>query len=47
MAENTIQFQAGRETALCGGKRDARRSPDWLEGYDQEVAAWRPDDAKG
>ena len=35
MAENIVQFQAGREAAICGLTRDTRRSKDWLEGYDQ------------
>lgn len=38
MAENILQFQAGREAAICGLTRDTRRSKDWLEGYDQEKA---------
>lgn len=36
MAENIIQFQSGREAFIAGRKRDARRSADWLEGYDME-----------
>lgn len=39
MAENIIAFQSGREAAMCGGARDARRSADWLEGYDSEAMA--------
>jgi len=39
MAENITAFQAGREAAMCGGARDARRSADWLEGYDMEADA--------
>lgn len=39
MAENIIAFQAGREAAMSGGARDARRSADWLEGYDSEADA--------
>lgn len=35
MAECINQFQAGREAAMAGRKRDARRSADWLEGWDQ------------
>jgi len=35
MAENIIQFQDGRLAAMAGEKRDARKSKDWLEGYDQ------------
>lgn len=35
MAENIIQFQTGREAAIDGRKRDARRTADWLEGFDQ------------
>ena len=38
MAENMLQFQAGREAAMCGLTRDTRRSKDWLEGYDQVKA---------
>jgi hypothetical protein len=38
MAENILQFQAGREAAINGFKRDERRSKDWLEGYDQVKA---------
>jgi hypothetical protein len=38
MAENILQFQAGREAAMCGLTRDIRRSKDWLEGYDQVKA---------
>ena len=34
MAENIHEFQAGREAAIRGDKRDARKSSDWLEGYD-------------
>ena len=38
MAENILQFQKGREAAICGLTRDTRRSKDWLEGYDQAKA---------
>ncbi len=38
MAENILQFQKGREAAMCGLTRDTRRSKDWLEGYDQVKA---------
>lgn len=38
MAESILQFQAGREAAMCGLTRDTRRSKDWLEGYDQVKA---------
>ena len=38
MADNILQFQAGREAAMCGLTRDTRRSKDWLEGYDQVKA---------
>ena len=38
MAENILQFQKGREAAICGLTRDVRRSKDWLEGYDQVKA---------
>lgn len=38
MAESILQFQAGREAAICGLTRDTRRSKDWLEGYDQVKA---------
>lgn len=37
IVENIIQFQAGREAAIAKQKRDARRSKDWLAGYDQEA----------
>lgn len=40
MAESIIQFQDGREAAIAGKKRDARKNADWLEGYDQ-VTYWR------
>lgn len=35
MAEDILQFQDGREARINGKKRDGRRSPDWLEGWDQ------------
>ncbi len=35
MAESILQFQAGREAAMRGDKRDARRGRDWREGFDQ------------
>jgi len=35
MAEDIIQFQAGREARMDNEKRDQRRSADWLEGWDQ------------
>lgn len=35
MADNILNFQEGREAAMAGKKRDARKSADWLEGYDQ------------
>ena len=38
MAENILAFQAGRDAAMKGERRDGRRSPDWLEGYDQVSA---------
>lgn len=38
MAESILQFQAGREAAMCGLTRDTRCSKDWLEGYDQVKA---------
>ena len=38
MADNILQFQAGREAAMCGLTRDTRRSKDWIEGYDQVKA---------
>lgn len=38
MAEDVIQFQAGRQAAIDGKPRDGRRSADWLEGYDQVAA---------
>lgn len=31
-----MQFQAGREAAMGGFKRDGRKCRDWLAGYDQE-----------
>jgi hypothetical protein len=34
MADNILQFQAGRESAMNGKKRDARKHKDWLEGFD-------------
>jgi hypothetical protein len=42
MADDIIQFQQGREAAMAGERRDARRNADWLEGYDQ-VAGERDD----
>jgi len=36
MADDILQFQAGREAALEGKPRDRRRSADWLEGWDFE-----------
>jgi hypothetical protein len=39
MAENIIAFQSGREAAMGGYARDARRSADWLAGYDMEADA--------
>jgi hypothetical protein len=45
MAENILQFQAGREAFLFHMRRDERRSNDWLEGYDQEATARKPKDA--
>ncbi len=39
MANNILAFQAGREAAMAGNIRDARRSADWLEGYDMEADA--------
>lgn len=35
MAEDVHKFQDGREAAINCMPRDARRSADWLEGYDQ------------
>jgi hypothetical protein len=35
MADCLFTFQMGRDAAMRGDVRDARRSPDWLEGYDQ------------
>lgn len=37
MADDIIQFQAGRHAAMAGEKRDKRRSADYLEGYDMEA----------
>jgi hypothetical protein len=34
MAEDILKYQAGREAAIRGDKRDARKHSDWLEGYD-------------
>ena len=39
MAENIIAFQAGREAAMFGDKRDRQMSADWLEGYDSDANA--------
>ena len=39
MADNIIAFQSGREAAMGGFPRDARRNRDWLEGYDQTKRA--------
>lgn len=39
MASNILHFQDGREAAMRGDKRDARRHADWLEGFDQEKRA--------
>jgi hypothetical protein len=38
MANNILQFQAGREAAITGAKRDARKHKDWLEGFDAIAA---------
>lgn len=38
MADNILDFQKGREAAMCGLTRDERRSKDWLEGYDEVKA---------
>lgn len=38
MADNILEFQKGREAAMCGLTRDERRSKDWLEGYDEVKA---------
>lgn len=38
MADDILQFQAGRLAAMALEKRDRRRSADWLEGYDMEWA---------
>lgn len=34
-----LQFQAGREAAMGGLKRDGRKHRDWLAGYDQKSRA--------
>ena len=34
---NILEFQEGREAAIRGDKRDARRTRCWLTGYDQET----------
>ena len=33
--DDILQFQAGREAAMGGYKRDKRKHCDWLAGYDQ------------
>lgn len=38
MADSILHFQDGREAAMRGEKRDARRNRDWLEGFDQVTA---------
>jgi len=35
MADNIMQFQEGRGAAMAGLARDAKRSKDWREGFDQ------------
>jgi hypothetical protein len=40
MADDIIAFQQGREAAIEGKPRDARRSADWQEGYDA-VNEWK------
>lgn len=35
MANDILHFQNGREAAMAGLKRNARKHKDWLEGYDQ------------
>jgi len=42
MADNILQFQSGREAAIMGDPRDARRTADWLEGYDMEAGRESP-----
>lgn len=39
MANDISKFQAGREAAMRGDKRNAKRHKDWLEGYDQTKTA--------
>lgn len=39
MADNISKFQAGREAAMRGEKRNRKRHKDWLEGYDQTKRA--------
>lgn len=34
MPDDILAYQAGRETAMAGERRDGRRSADWLAGYD-------------
>lgn len=34
MANNIIEFQAGREAAISGKPFDGRRSRDWKEGWE-------------
>jgi len=45
MADNILDFQAGRDAAIDCLTRDARRSKDWLEGYDQVDMARKAADA--
>lgn len=42
MADDILQFQAGREAAIAGRPRDARRSKDWLEGWDMVARDQKP-----
>jgi len=45
MADNILDFQAGRDAAIDCLTRDLRRSKDWLEGYDQVNLARKAADA--
>jgi hypothetical protein len=46
MANDIIQFQAGREAAMEGHPRDGRRAADWLGGYDQVASEMTPNPEK-
>lgn len=43
MAEDILQFQAGREARMDAKPRDGRRTADWLEGWDMahaDICRW-------